>query len=228
MNWKGLLLGVIFYVVLGTFFGNYFKAELGFILTVIIAFMAGVITALVSKKQFVRHGIWVGFLGGILISVILVIIITLFPLESRILFPSHEEREILRSNIQYVFLMTTTMFTIIGIIGSAIGSFITGLVYRKVKGEVVEKEKSKIPTLKIFFKPDKRKIILFIILILVIFLNVLSIQIIYMIFALPSFIITEISYELYRSIFPLNIMFDFIYLYTLSCFIIWIYNKLKK
>ena len=228
MNWKAIIIGVIFYTVLGTFFGNYLKAESGFISTIIIALIAGVITALLSKKQFVRHGIWTGFLGGILIGIILVIIITLFPLEARILFPSSEARDILRANIQYLFLMTITMFTIIGIIGSAIGSFITGSIYRKIKGEVVEKEKSKIPLLKDFFKPDKKKIILFILLVCIALFNVFSIQLIYMIFTLPSFIITEISYELYRSTYPLDVLLDFLYLYLISCIIIWIYDKLRK
>jgi len=142
MNWKALLIGIIFYVVLGVFFGNYFKAELGFISTIIIAFIAGVITSLLSKRQFVRHGMWVGFLGGILIGIIMVILIISFPFEARILFSS-DENDTLRSNIQLVFLMTTALFAIVGIIGSGIGSFITGLFYRKIKGESIEEKTKK-------------------------------------------------------------------------------------
>lgn len=142
MNWKALLIGIIFYVVLGTFFGNYFKSELGFLSTVIVAFIAGVITALLSKRQFVRHGMWVGFLGGILIGVILVTLVLYFPIESRILFP-FDEGEILRTNIFFVFLLTTLMFTVVGMIGSAIGSFITGLIYKKIGGKIIEEKTKK-------------------------------------------------------------------------------------
>jgi len=142
MNWKAIVIGVVFYVILGTFFGNYFKAASGFIATVIIALITGVITALIAKRQFVRHGIWSGFLGGILIGITLVIMITSFPSEARILFPS-DEIDALRNNIQLMFLMTTALFTIFGIIGSGIGSFITGLIYKKAGGKITEEKTKK-------------------------------------------------------------------------------------
>jgi uncharacterized membrane protein YciS (DUF1049 family) len=224
MNWKAIVIGVIFYVSLGTFFGNYFKAGSGFIATVIIALITGVITALVAKKQFVRHGIWSGFLGGILIGVTLVIMITSFPWEARVLFPS-DEIDALRNNIELMFLMTTALFTIFGIIGSGIGSFITGLIYKKIKGEEVEKEKRiKIISIKNFFKPNKWKIALSVALIII---AALPTPLSYVL-ALPSVIISGMNYGLYKSIWPSDVLLSFLYLYTISCVIILIYDKFKK
>jgi MFS family permease len=143
MKWKAITIGIIFYLILGLVLGNS-KEDLripigdsdlilnsGLLFTIISAIIGGVITAFVAKDKFIKSGVLTGLLGGILIGIFLVIIVVYFPTEARTLFSSSGEREILRANIQYLFLMTTAMFSIVGIIGSTIGSFIGKYVIKK-------------------------------------------------------------------------------------------------
>jgi len=143
MNWKAILIGLIFYTILGLTLGNS-KEDLripvgdsdlildsGLMFTIISAILGGVVTAFVAKDKFIKHGILTGLIGGILIGIFLVVIVVYFPVEARILFPSPEARELLRANIEYLFLITTAMFTIVGITGSTIGSLIGKYVIKK-------------------------------------------------------------------------------------------------
>ena len=143
MNWKAIIIGTIFYLILGLALGNS-KEDLripvgdsdlmldsGLLFTIISAIIGGVITAFVAKDKFIKSGLLTGLFGGVLIGIFLVIIVVYFPIEARIIFPSSEEREMLEANVQYLFLMTTAMFSIIGIIGGVIGSFIGKYVIKK-------------------------------------------------------------------------------------------------
>lgn len=136
MNWKAIIIGIVFYLILGLILGNSTEdlripigdsdliLDSGLLFTIISAIIGGIITAFVAKDKFIKSGLLTGLLGGVLIGIFLVIIVVYFPIEARIIFPSSEEREMLVANIQYLFLMTTAMFSIIGIIGGVIGSFI--------------------------------------------------------------------------------------------------------
>ena len=137
MNWKAVIIGSISYVVLGLLLGNNFKTDeiihlIPYILIFLgSAFIAGLLSTYISKDKSLKIGFYTGLIGGILLGIFITLII-FSPDLSRILF---EEKELLRAkaDIVFFFIMTTMLFTIFGIIGSLIGSFVMGRVYKKFK-----------------------------------------------------------------------------------------------